>query len=305
MDYKEFKEKLLGELQNFYGDSAEVEVTDVPKNNGIHYDGIQIRMKRDSSKVMPVIRVEELYNIFSRDGMDMEGCIQAVLETLENSSVPESVEQIAEKVNNWEYVKENVFPILLSTEDNRELLQKLAYTQMLDLSVAYIIRIKMMDDCAGDAKINMNMLEVYGITVEQLHNQAMENLRRDGYQFQSMESIIRSMVGLDEAEKLRSSSSAGQGAEMHVLTNSSRTYGAAGILDKELLKGFAGEQDYYILPSSTHECIFVPVTDGGSGKKELDCMVAEVNASRVSPEERLIDHSYYFDARTGEIRMCA
>lgn len=303
MDYKEFKENLLEELRRFYGDSAEVDVTDVQKNNGVRYDGIQIRIKGNSSKVNPVIRVEEIYSRFAEDDLDMEGCIQAVAEMRENDSLPDSIEQIVEKLNRWDYVKENVFPILLSTEDNRELLQKLASTELLDLSVAYIIRIQMKDDFAGNAKINKNMLEVYGITTEQLHRQAVENLRKDGYEFQSMESIIRSVVGPDEAEKLHHKFP-GQEEIMHVLTNSGKLYGAAGVLDKELLKEFAGEQDYYILPASVHETIFVPVIDEFD-KEELDYMVAVINMSKVDPEERLTDHSYYYDARAGEIRMCA
>ena len=303
MDYKEFKEKLLEELRRSYGDRAEVELTDVQKNNGVRYDGIRIRVKGDRSRVAPVIRVEEVYSRFAGGGMDMEGCVQAVSEMLKDNSVPKNVEQIAEKVNDWEYVKENVFPILLSTENNRELLQGLASTQMLDLSVVYIIRFRMAGDFEGNAKINRNMLEIYGISTGQLHEQAMENLRNDGYKFQSMESIIRSMVGPEEADMLHRCT--GQEEVMHVLTNSSRMYGAAGILDKELLKEFTGKKDYYILPSSIHETIFAPVTNDDISKNELDNMVATINATQVSMEEQLTDHCYYYDGKTGEIRLCA
>ena len=302
MRYEEFKVKILEELQNFYGDSAEVEIMEVQKNNGVRYNGIQIRMDGDSSRIMPVIRVEEFYQRFVGNGMDMADCVRAVLKKLDNDSVLKGVEQIAEKIRDWEYAKENVFPILLSTEENRELLQKLASTQMLDLSVAYIIRIQMPNDCAGNAKINKNMLELYGITTEQLHDQAMENLRKDGYEFRSMDSIIRSIAEEDVAEEMQSGT--GHDVEMHILTNSGKTYGAAGILDKELLKEFAGEQDYYILPSSIHETIFIPLDDG-CDQESLDAMVRAVNATQVSVEERLSDHSYYYDAKAGEIRMCA
>lgn len=303
MDYKGFKEKLLEELRRSFGDRAEVELTDVQKNNGVRYDGIRIRVKGDRSRVAPVIRVEEVYSRFAGGGMDMEGCVQAVSEMLKDNSVPKNVEQIAEKVNDWEYVKENVFPILLSTENNRELLQGLASTQMLDLSVVYIIRFRMAGDFEGNAKINRNMLEIYGISTGQLHEQAMENLRKDGYEFQDMGSVIRNMFPSGEFDGMHEDVT--RDAKMYVLTNTCRTYGAAGILDKELLKEFAGEQDYYIIPSSVHETIFVPVTDDGIGKKDLDNMVAEVNAAQVSVEERLTDHCYYYDAGTGKIRMCA
>lgn len=302
MGYKEFKEMLLERLQDFYGDSAEVEVTDVQKNNGVRYDGIQIRVEGDGAEATPVIRVEELYSRFAGGSMDMEGCVQAVSGMLKDNGVPESVGQIAKMVKNWDYVKENVFPILLSTEDNRELLQKLACTQMLDLSVAYIIRFRMADGFDGNAKINRNMLEIYGITTEQLHAQAMENLRKDGYEFQDMGSVIRNMFPSGEFGGIHED--AIEDARMYVLTNTCRIYGAAGILDKELLKKFARGQDYFILPSSIHETIFVPLADG-SDQESLDAMVREVNAAQVSVEERLSDHSYYYDGRTGEIRMCA
>lgn len=39
--------------------------------------------------------------------------------------------------------------------------------------------------------------------------------------------------------------------------------------------------------------------------KRLDCMVADINQTTVSKEERLSDHSYYYDGETGDIRMCA
>lgn len=144
-------------------------------------------------------------------------------------------------------------------------------------------------------------MEVYGITAEQLHEQAMENLKEDGYEFRDMDSIIRSLLTTEQMDG--SPVDGAKDVEMYVLTNSSRTYGAAGILDRELVIRFTGGQDYFILPSSIHETIFVPMT-GRFGKTELDNMVAQINRNEVCPEERLVNHSYYYHARTSEIRMC-
>ncbi len=91
---------------------------------------------------------------------------------------------------------------------------------------------------------------------------------------------------------------------MYILTNAAKTYGAAGILNKRLVQEFAGGQDFFILPSSIHETIFVRAHDL-SEKEAFDSMVAEVNEEQVDAEERLSDHCYYYDGRTGEIRMCA
>lgn len=116
-----------------------------------------------------------------------------------------------------------------------------------------------------------------------------------------MDSIIRSLFTTEQMDG--GPVDVTRDIEMHVLTNSSRTYGAAGILDRELVKRFTGGQDYFILPSSIHETIFVPMT-GRFGKIELDNMVAQINQNEVCPEERLVNHSYYYNGRTGEIWIC-
>lgn len=302
MDYKEFKEKMLEELQGFYGDSAEVDIVKMQKYNGVQHDGIRIRMKGDGSSVMPVIRLDELHEEYYRGGMEMEDCVQAALQTLKDNEIPEGVERFTERIRDWSYVRENVYPILLSTEDNQELLQTLVSVPMLDLSVAYIIRLKTMGGFDGSIKMSGELLEIYGISKEQLHKQAMENLVKDGYKFQDLYSLIWNQPaseGFDEAPV-----DGNVDEKMYVLTNASSTFGAAGILNKELLKKFAGEQDYFILPSSIHETLFVPA-NGRLGKEAFDDMVSEMNGIVVRAEEKLADHSYYYDAKAGEIRMCA
>lgn len=302
MDYKEFKEKMLGELQDFYGDSAEVDIVKMQKYNGVQPDGIRIRMKEDGSSVMPVVRLDELYEKYCGGGMEVEECVQAALQTLKDNKLMEGVERFTERMNDWSFIRKNVYPILLSTEDNQELLQTLVSVPMLDLSVAYIIRLKTMGGFDGSIKISREMLEIYGISREQLHKQAMENLKKDGYRFQDMNSLIWNQPASQEFGETPVDGKVDD--RMYVLTNSCCTYGAAGILHKELLKQFAGDQDYFILPSSLHETIFVPA-DGRLDKEAFDDMVSDVNETEVMLEERLASHSYYYEARTGEIRMCA
>lgn len=225
----------------------------------------------------------------------VDDCVRVVLNKLKYG-------RAAEKLSDWNLITKKVYPILLSTEDNRELLEELASTPMLDLSVAYIIRFSMDDGSIGSMKISKKVLNHFGISIKMLHEQAMKNLTKDGYEFQDMNTLIRKMLPPEAYDELPMGKE--EGKEMHILTNACKTYGAAGILDKELLKKFAGEQDYFILPSSIHETIFVPVNDGFS-KGEFDNMVAEVNATQVSVEERLTNHCYFYNAGTGEIRMCA
>lgn len=296
MDYEEFKGKIQEELKDFFGKDAEVKIVRVRKNNGTIYDGIHVIRKDATHNVIPVIGLDSLYEAYERGGMDITDCFEAVYRELKRNEASQEMVQFAESLIDWDVVKESIYPILLSTEENKELLEKMVSTPMLDLSVVYIIRKEIPGRGSCSVKISRQMLENYGISVEKLHRQAMKNLQKDGYEFQNMNVFIKSMIQVDAIENLPPS-------EMYILTNSAKAYGAAGILNKKLMREFAGSRNFFILPSSVHETIFVPASEGA--KKDIfDDMVKEVNETQVSEEERLSNHSYYYDSKMNEIRMC-
>lgn len=67
------------------------------------------------------------------------------------------------------------------------------------------------------------------------------------------------------------------------------------LMDK--IADFLGE-DFYILPSSTHEVLLLPESKAPS-KEELDQIVQEVNREALEPEDYLSDHAYYY-SRSGQ-----
>lgn len=179
-------------------------------------------------------------------------------------------------------------------EKNTGLLPGLVVFPVLDLAVVFVIRGEMAGAGCGIVKVTTEMLEDYGISRQELYDAAMENLKDDGYRFQDMDDAIREVSLLGDMERPI-------GTGMYILSNSPKLYGAAGILDRELVNGFARGRDMYILPSSIHETIFVPADKYCAG--ELDQMVAEINELQVAEEERLVDHCYFYDGKTGGIRM--
>lgn len=310
MDYETFKKELAEELREFYGQDAKVDICAVRKNNGKQYDGVQIILKDGKNtgavSVTPVISLEGLYELYGGGDMTLEECAKAVCREREKYEAEPDIRCFAENLSDWEAVKEYLYPVLIFTGRNREILEELVSVPMLDLSVVYTVRMKFQGGWNGCVKVSRKMLEDYGIDAGQLHEQAMRNLKKDGYRFQDIETVARRIMGIkDSGEETVGVPGKGTAqGNMYVLTNASKAYGAAGILYQELLREFAGKQDFFILPSSVHETIFVPVRHPGD-KKLFDSMVAEVNEAQVDMEERLSDHCYYYDGQKGEIRMCA
>ena len=301
MNYEEFKEKILEAVRNIYGNDVEVDITRLQRHNRQDYDGIYAASKDTGDKLTPVIGLGMFYEEYSSGVMDMDECASAIYRELKRNEATESMINFKNKILDWDSIKGYIYPILLSTKENEELLEKLVSMPMLDLSVAYIIRKEMPNGYYGSVKISNKILECYGISAEELHRQALENLERDGYEFQDMKTLAKNYLS-EELSGVWDYVSK-EPVEMYILTNS-KSFGAAGILNKELIRKFAGKRDYYILPSSLHETIFVPVSDE-NGKEMLDSMVKEVNDSVLDAEDVLSDHSYFYDANADEIRICA
>ena len=90
---------------------------------------------------------------------------------------------------------------------------------------------------------------------------------------------------------------------MYVLSNKSRSYGAACIAYPHILEMIGGilRTDYYVLPSSVHEVVIVPCCENISAA-ELDEMIREINITQVDDEEVLSDHAYLYELKAGYLR---
>lgn len=301
MEYEVFKESVLKGLQEKYGGHATARVEKILKDNGIHHDGIVVELVEGKGSTGLFIPLEWFYRLYNGGNADMEGCIQIIAKVCEEHRETDCVRELLQKMVCWERIKGDIYPVLLSTKENREMLERAVSTPMLDMSVVYIARGEIGGRCVG-IKIDHRMLETYGISVERLHKRAMENLMDDGYQFQD---IYRFVVeqGYLEPDK-PDLEETGKWEKAYILTNAVKFYGAAGILDRKLVREFAGGKNYFILPSSVNETIFVPAGDG-SGMGIYSDMVKMVNELDVDEEERLTDHAYFYDGAVDVIRMCA
>ena len=61
-------------------------------------------------------------------------------------------------------------------------------------------------------------------------------------------------------------------------------------------------EEFYVLPSSIHEVILLPVSYSGN-PAELEALVKEVNETCVTPEDYLSGHVYRYFSDTGELKI--
>lgn len=235
--------------------------------------------------------------------------VEAMFGALENK-VADDMDVSA--VTDFDNVKDKIVCKLINEEANRQFLEDKPYTKVEDLAVVY--QILMDKNAEGTATITItdNLMDRYGITLEDLHEQALLNMDvLQPYSFKGMsETIIEMMAGdiardndmdISEAREMASQMIPDVPDTMFVLTNDTKVNGAAAILNDDTRQEIADKVgDFYVLPSSVHETLIIP-KDAGMELRDLEQMVQEVNQTQVAPLERLSDHVYEYDAKEHEL----
>ena len=273
---------------------AEFTLQTLRKNNGVNYSGLSVGR---GGNVNAMIRLEPV--VKALDGGECTSMeATAMLIDMVTPQLEKMLHSVGEKTQGfWENPqKEKIRLEVVNKSMNTEMLRNTPHRDVGG-DLAVIGRYQVVED--GSAVISKELAARLGMTETEVIEAGVCNMETEGYRVQSMISIMADMMGLSEGE---AEQMFGQEAGMYVVTNESKVYGATGVfVDKNLRKEVAeiiGE-DYYILPSSIHECICVSV-DTMSPEVARD-MIQEVNAGELLPEEVLSDHPYLVNAQTLQI----
>ena len=208
---------------------------------------------------------------------------------------------------NYEDVKDKLFIRVSSAEANKEVLENAPHQLKEDLAITYHVVVGKDQDGLSSMFIKNDLLEQYGISAEQLHEDAMKSsphvmipeVSSIGALIDEMYQKNILMLTPDEREMLQETLQ--ESSEMptfFVVTNTERIDGAGVIFYPEFMDNM-GEllgNDFFILPSSIHEMLVLP-DDGQVDAEMLRDMVKEVNATQVAPAERLTNDVYHFDTK--------
>lgn len=308
MDYEIFKavvkQNFLRYLPEEYRE-AEIKVYPVKKVNRT-LDGLAV-LPADGSRIFPTIYVNDMYEHYQACGN-----LETVLRDAAGSyaKVQDNVRG-SEPDLDTEHVKDNVIMCLINTEQNRELLEDVPNRPFHDLSVVYRWVVKRTPDAVGSVFISNKIAEGIGMAEEELFRCAVENTRRiNPVSITCMGSMFGAIPeGLDIPPEAREEMENAKHAadNMWIISNSSGINGAASMLYEENLHQLAEKlgQNLFILPSSIHEVIAVPVEMAGKNLTNLIEMVQEVNMGSVELGERLSNSVYHYDRNARKVTLAA
>lgn len=307
MEYLNFCEKVKIQLLQLVEDTTAVRIQKVLKNNSVvRYAAI---ITEENCKISPSIYLENFYSDYI-NGKTLSDICSEIISM--HKKYKGGIDFDIDNYFDYNFVKDKLYLKIINKAKNEEFLQNVPYREFCDL--ALIVYISLEEACNGQATIVVNNknLEMWKVTKEQVFDTAFLNAYESTPpRLEKISTVIRELLREkcfdicdDETEeqidRIVELMEMNNDKGMYVLTNSIKLNGAYYIMFEEYLKVFADsiDSDLFILPSSIHEILLVPM-DCGVSKEELEKMVCSINNSELSPSEVLSDNVYEFYRETG------
>lgn len=296
MDYETFKQEFAEDIkeklsQKGYGE-VETNFHNIEKTNQ-NYEAISVVPAGGNIGVN--YNIENAFASYEHSG-DYEGVLASAA-----GAIASGLDQVpvvnVNALMNYEIMKEKLSVEVISAEVNEELLAKVPHDRIEDLAVVYRFIMESNEDGRASILVNNDLIERMGVTHEQLRADALENSPEiRPAVIQGMNEVMKEMMGPEAYEMFGIPDDT---EEMMFIATVPDKNSGAGVLAYQDFMDQAAEKiggDFFILPSSIHEILLVP-DDGQKGADELKAMVMDVNATQVSPEERLSDNVYHYDSK--------
>lgn len=304
MDFKTFTETMRDIIKDYLPEEFQDATVELNQNQKLNeqYTGLVVR--KPDQIVVPTINMDSAYKAFTNEDVTIGDVARQVANIIQNEPPKVQLDRLME----YESIKDQLFVRVSNAEMNADVLQTVPYTRYEDLALTYHIATEIDEDGVASTIVNNQLLEQYGITKEQLHEDAMKSAPQlFPARVETMGEVMKRMMmddllasGMDEEtmKAMLMDMPAMDDSPMTVVTNENSANGAAvlfypGQMDKiaENLEG-----DFFILPSSVHESLVIP-DNGNFNYPDLKTMVQEVNSTQVLPAERLSDEVYHYDSK--------
>jgi hypothetical protein len=304
MNFQDFCEQVKDAVQSSLGAAYNARLVKTDKLNGLTL--ISLVILKEGDIIAPNIYLEPFYSEFQLCGHvsliadKVLSLYQSVNKRPELADIPFS---------DYNTVKDRLFCKLINYGRNQSLLSSIPHIRYMDLAVIFCILVKKDDDGFASITVNNDLMEQWAVTADILNKKALENTPLlFEFTVQPMEDIISSIIndqllpcddnnGMNKnlPDFLYPRNSSGKIPAMYVASNKYGLNGAAWLLQKNELQALSRKlsSNLYILPSSIHEIIVIPYTNGIS-KNDLFTMVQEVNTTQVAPDEFLADNVYLY-----------
>ena len=272
---------------------AEIRTQKVEKLQGESYVGLSVRPENSNAAV--TMNLHSLFEQVQENPKRLAAVMSEFLSGLE-SAIRNIPKVNADRFLDYDQVKGKLLMQVIPVEQNRERLSQIPHKTIEDIAVVYRISVSNSADHSATALVTNEMLENFGITQEQLHQDAVAS------QVANRPPTLRNMA--EVMSEMTPGNFEFPESPLWVACVEGSVHGAAAVQCPEFMEQAAEKLggDFFVLPSSIHECLFVP-DNGEFDRRYLEEMVRTINKTEVEPADRLSDRVYHYDSRDKVFEM--
>lgn len=287
---EDFKSYLEGNIRKYLPeefDKYSIRFETISKNNGVVCDAlVLLEPNADDSEIGMNFYWDKYFDRCCRNEICINEAVAEFAEWMISTYKKNHNEHIecanfAKSIKSYDTCKENIFPKAICASINKELLESVPHTIEGDLAFVYIVRMPSVNSGMYSVTVNNHILSMWGLSDEEIYNQALENLRK------SSEIRLKPF------------------GPFYCLTNESCVLGASAIFDPEIRNAISekfGGKGYVIIPSSIHEVLIMGY-NAGIPAEDYYQMIAEVNSTEVDKQEILSFAPHCYNEITGKIEI--
>ncbi len=299
MEYKEFMQKMSSAVEKQMGKGCQVSLKEIKKNNNITLEGLLV--SDGESNVSPLIYLRPFYQAVEENRVTFGEAVLYFVEIYRKNKTDGHFD--ISSFTEYENARSRIRARLVNTEKNKDLLAEVPHREFMDMSIVYAAVFDCGDRGQGSITAGYEHMKLWGVTEQELFEQAKSNMEAAGDM--EIASISEILSGFKTAEETGVMDC--DAVPMYVVSSRSHMYGAVAMLSKKTMQEAAEilGRDFMILPSSVHEIILVPSLGETGEAGRLAKMVQDINDTIVDAGEVLSCHVYRYDFQTGNISIAA
>ena len=293
MNFQEFEDKVKERIQEYLqkagieSGSKITKIVDATQN----IDCFHVKVPERDSEFD--VNLDRLYQYFE-DSQNLEKALLQVNTIIGMVSAKWNPED----ARDYEKVKGKLFTKVWNAEKNADYLAQCVHTKVADLALTYHALVNKDDYGLVSYAIKEQALELYHITKEQLHEDAIQNAAKLFPCKIIAVDMAEGEEGLNIIWDQDLKSVQIKPGSLYMVSNGGECGGGAsaifypGVMDR---LARSAEGNFFILPSSKEEMV-VMCDDGRMTVEEYNATIQAVNEQEVPEELWLGDEAYYYDA---------
>lgn len=301
MNYKEFRQKVFDNIKDHLSKEYkdyEMRFQDIKKGSGYQYEALMIGPREGRMSVTPALNLTNAFKDYE-NGMPFDEILDKLADIRMHATLPNFNK---EDIFDYDKIKDRIIPRLINTAANKEYLADKPHKNMEDLSIVYAVRVSENEQGFADAVITKDLADMWGVSAQDIHEKAMDNIAERPPVFQNIESVL---FGNKENLEIEDVEPEEYDVPFFILTNEQKTKGAVMAVNPKTMDRITAKfGEVYVIPSSVDETLIVPkkyVND----LEGLQRMVRDINASDVRPEDQLSNNIYEYDPKTHSLKIAS